>query len=87
MRMPANLSPRFAHAAAVALALILSGCAKEAPPPPPVPPVVLAQVTAGAADAASVFAGEVKPRHEADLGFRIGGKVVARHVDTGARVK
>jgi len=87
MRMPANLSPRFAHAAAVALALILSGCAKEAPPPPRVPPVVLAQVKAGVADAASVFAGEVKPRHEADLAFRIGGKVVARNVDTGARVR
>ena len=36
---------------------------------------------------AAVFAGEVKPRHEADLGFRIGGKVVARTVDVGARVK
>jgi RND family efflux transporter MFP subunit len=36
---------------------------------------------------ASVFAGEVKPRHEADLGFRIGGKVIARSVDVGARVR
>jgi RND family efflux transporter MFP subunit len=36
---------------------------------------------------ASVFAGEVKPRHEADLGFRIGGKVIARNVDVGARVR
>jgi len=26
----------------------------------------------------TVFAGEVKPRHEGDLGFRIGGKVIAR---------
>ena len=34
-----------------------------------------------------MFAGEVKPRHEADLGFRIGGKIVARTVDVGARVK
>ncbi len=34
-----------------------------------------------------MFAGEVKPRHEADLGFRIGGKIVARNVDVGARVK
>ena len=33
-----------------------------------------------------MFAGEVKPRHEADLGFRIGGKIVARSVDVGARV-
>ena len=34
-----------------------------------------------------MFAGEVKPRHETDLGFRIGGKIVARNVDVGARVK
>jgi RND family efflux transporter MFP subunit len=34
-----------------------------------------------------VFAGEVKPRQEADLGFRIGGKIVERNVDMGARVK
>ena len=33
------------------------------------------------------FAGEVKPRHETDLAFRIGGKIVARSVDVGARVK
>ena len=33
-----------------------------------------------------MFAGEVKPRHESDLAFRIGGKVIARSVDVGARV-
>lgn len=87
MRMQASVSSPFARAVAGALALILSGCAREAPPPPPVPPVVLAQVKSGAADAASVFAGEVKPRHEADLAFRIPGKLVSRAVDTGARVK
>ena len=42
--------------------------------------------SAAARDTA-VFAGEVKPRHEADLGFRIGGKIVARYVDVGARVR
>jgi RND family efflux transporter MFP subunit len=33
-----------------------------------------------------VFAGEVKPRYESDLAFRIPGKIVARAVDAGARV-
>ena len=33
-----------------------------------------------------MFAGEVKPRHEIDLGFRIGGKVIGRSVDVGAHV-
>ncbi len=29
----------------------------------------------------------MRPRHEADLAFRIGGKLVQRDVDVGARVK
>ncbi|GAA5178943.1 multidrug efflux RND transporter periplasmic adaptor subunit MexJ [Niveibacterium umoris] len=35
----------------------------------------------------SVYAGEVRARHEADLAFRVGGKVVERVVTLGARVK
>ena len=31
--------------------------------------------------------GEVRPRHESDLGFRVSGKVVSRHADVGASVK
>jgi RND family efflux transporter MFP subunit len=31
--------------------------------------------------------GEVKPRYESDLSFRVDGKLVARRVDIGARVK
>ena len=31
--------------------------------------------------------GEVKPRYESDLSFRVTGKLVARRVDVGARVK
>ena len=32
------------------------------------------------------LAGTLQPRYQSPLGFRIGGKVVARHVETGARV-
>jgi len=76
---------RIAGIALVAVAL--AGCGAPPPPKEAVRPVQLTQVTIGAADNASVFAGEVKPRHEADLGFRIGGKIVARSVDVGAHVK
>jgi len=76
--------------AIVAAALVLpalGGCTKREPPPDPVRPVQLTRVVLGNAAESAVFAGEVKPRHETDLGFRIPGKLVARHVDVGERVR
>ena len=73
-------------ALAVAVVLAVAGCAKTEAPPPQVRPVALAQVKVGGTAATAVFAGEVKPRYESDLGFRIAGKVVARNADVGARV-
>lgn len=70
-----------------AAALALAACSRPAPPPEP-PRAVLAQVvSAGAAGTRDVYSGEVRARHEADLGFRVPGKLVARLVDAGARVK
>jgi multidrug efflux pump subunit AcrA (membrane-fusion protein) len=40
----------------------------------------------GSGTATAAFAGEVKPRYESDLAFRIAGKIIARAVDAGARV-
>jgi multidrug efflux system membrane fusion protein len=70
-----------------AVALLAAGCAKHETPTESVRPVQLTQVTLGAGGDTAVFAGEIKPRHEADLGFRIGGKMVARYVDVGAKVR
>lgn len=67
--------------------LVVAGCAKQEPPPALVRPVTLAQVATGTTGDIAVFAGEIKPRYESDLGFRIGGKVIARNVDVGARVQ
>ncbi|WP_020587829.1 efflux RND transporter periplasmic adaptor subunit [Desulfobacter curvatus] len=36
---------------------------------------------------AHLFSGEVRGRYEAALGFRVPGKIIARHVETGTRVK
>lgn len=36
---------------------------------------------------ANVYVGEVQARFESDLAFRIGGKLIERHVDTGAQVQ
>jgi len=70
----------------VLLAGALAACGAKDKPVEPVRPVQLTQVKLGGANTTAVFAGEVKPRYEADLGFRIGGKLVARYVDVGARV-
>ncbi|HTP98989.1 MAG TPA: efflux RND transporter periplasmic adaptor subunit [Casimicrobiaceae bacterium] len=70
-----------------AVALVLAACGAPPAPQQSVRPVQLTRVAVGNTGEAAVFAGEVKPRHEADLGFRIGGKVTARLVDVGARVK
>ena len=68
------------------LALAATGCAKQEPVAEAVRPVVLAQVVAGSGGETAVFAGEVKPRFESDLAFRIPGKVVERLADAGTRV-
>jgi RND family efflux transporter MFP subunit len=69
------------------LAAGIAACAKHEAGPEPVRPVALAQVVTGNSGGVAVFAGEVKPRYESDLAFRIGGKIVARNVDAGMRVK
>jgi len=73
--------------AAVVTATLLAACGTKEPPAPPVRPVLLTRITVGAGADTAVFAGEVKPRHETDLGFRIAGKLAERFVDTGARVR
>jgi multidrug efflux system membrane fusion protein len=70
----------------LSLSLALAGCAKHEPVAEVVRPVQLVEVKPGGAASDSVFAGEVKPRHEADLAFRIGGKIITRQVDVGSRV-
>jgi RND family efflux transporter MFP subunit len=73
--------------ALVCSAALLAACKEDKKAAPPTPSVLVQPaVAAGAAGAAS-YAGEVRARHEADLAFRVGGKLVARLVDVGAQVK
>lgn len=69
------------------LLLALSGCSKPAQPPEPLQPALVYTVTAAGNSQAGVYSGEVHARREADLGFRVGGKVTARLVDLGSTVK
>jgi len=78
-------------AAALVLALsalvTLAGCGKQAEPAEYVRPVRLMQLSPAAGRTAFEFSGEVRPRVESRLGFRVGGKIAARLVDVGATVR
>jgi RND family efflux transporter MFP subunit len=70
-----------------AMVLSLAACSSGQPVPEPVRPVQLVQVRADASSTPAVLAGEVRPRFETDLGFRVAGKVLERRVDIGMRVR
>lgn len=71
--------------------LALAACGEKTPPPDAVssgPRLVRAmKVGADGTAPAQRYSGEVHARHETTLGFRVGGKIVERLVDAGARVK
>ena len=70
----------------VAMTLALAACSK---PPEKVEaprPARVMTVQRAAADDVKIYAGEVRPRYEIDLAFRIGGKLLERRVDVGTAV-
>ena len=69
------------------LLLSLGGCSKEEPKQEDVRPVRAMVVGSSDIDVNAEFAGEVRPRVESRLGFRVGGKIIARKVDVGTVVK
>jgi len=84
--LPAFLRPTLVASAVVAVAL--SGCGRHDVAAPPEPRTVLAQiVTPTTAELGNVYSGEVRARHESDLAFRVGGKMVTRQVDVGSAVR
>jgi membrane fusion protein, multidrug efflux system len=81
-----RFSPTLAFAAPL-LALGITACAKHEAVSNPVRPVLTHRVALSTARHETVYSGEVRARHEADLGFRIAGKIVSRHVEVGALVR
>ena len=67
--------------------LLLAGAAVAADAPPAVRPVRTMQVVFQPAELPLVLAGTVQARIQAELGFRVGGKIVRRPVDIGRHVK
>jgi multidrug efflux system membrane fusion protein len=71
----------------VTTALVTLAACSQPQPVASAPRPVLAQVVKPAAGAlGSLYSGEVRARHESDLAFRVGGKLIARHVDVGSHV-
>ncbi|PWK37106.1 RND family efflux transporter MFP subunit [Cupriavidus plantarum] len=83
----AAVSARAGMALLLAGALALAGCDKPKEAAPDVRPVRLMQLHPAAGQTAFEFSGEVRPRVESRLGFRVGGKIAARLVDVGASVR
>lgn len=93
-RIAAPVAPRRMRAARAGLAVLamagllaLAGCGKKAQPVEEIRPVRLMQLSPAAGKTSYEFSGEVRPRIESRLGFRVGGKIAARLVDVGASVR
>jgi RND family efflux transporter MFP subunit len=73
----------------IALAPALAACDDPATSATaaPVRPVQVQRVVFGPADENREFAGVVRARYETDLGFRVAGKIVARLINVGDRVR
>lgn len=78
------------------LASALAGCSKGTAPSTPndnpdpgkiEQPALTLVVGPVASNGGNSYSGEIRARHETQLGFRIGGKIIARLVDAGARVR
>src|SRR5271165_5883369 len=73
---------------AASLPLVLAACFERAQPSVEnaVRPVQAVRVVLASDSESRAFAGTIRPRHEADVGFRAAGRMLSRDVDMGARV-
>ena len=82
-----SLIPRSVSAVALSLVVALTGCSKQAEKSEDIRPVRAIVVKNGTTDTAIELSGEVRPRIESHLGFRVGGKIISRKVELGTVVK
>ena len=88
MTLSKSSRPAASFALAVTLSVaVLVGCSKPEPAPEPVRSVKVLTVAPSTYQATHEFSGEVRPRIESRLGFRIPGKIVRRQAEAGQRVK
>jgi len=86
--MPTQATRRFAPLLVVAP--LLAGCLAEAdtsaPTPEPPRPVQAAEIRLSPAEPPRAFTGTLRARREAEIAFRIGGRITERLVEPGDRV-
>lgn len=73
--------------AAGLLAMSMLGCSKTVERSEEVRPVRAVVVAPEGMKAVAEFSGDIQPRYESQLGFRVGGKLIARKVEVGSIVK
>ncbi len=66
---------------------LLSACSKPMPAEEPVRAVKVVSVGMDAQRSAVEYSGEVRARVESNLGFRVAGKIIRRHVELGRQVR
>ena len=69
------------------MALMLTACSQHKPSNEPLRPVRTVVLQYGSAVQTNRYAGTIRARHEVDQAFRVGGKVKARLVEVGQRVR
>lgn len=69
------------------LVALLAACSPRSPAPEPIQAVRTVVVAPEAVNPSFEYAAEIRARTESRLGFRVGGKMVRRHVDLGDTVK
>ena len=76
-----------ALSASTLLCLVLASCSRPVEKVEEIRPVRAMVVAAGIGKTIIELAGEIQPRYESQLGFRVGGKLIARKVEVGTLVK
>jgi membrane fusion protein, multidrug efflux system len=82
-----SLTQSLSQFSVIAMALLLVACSEKPPVVEDIRPVRAIKISPAGAENVVELAGEIQPRYESRLGFRVGGKVIARQVEIGSVVK
>ncbi len=85
--LPQSLNQLITKFSVIAMALLLVACSEKPPVVEDIRPVRAIQIAPAGAENVVELAGDIQPRYESRLGFRVGGKVIARQVEIGSVVK